>query len=208
MFGVSPSSRRGFSLLEVIVAMGLISMLGLLIIQVVIPSFRSTAETQKRISLQQKAMLLFRRLGNDVQDSSPAAISISSSPAVIAGQPISEFTPEASQLYTVGLWAYYQVGDEVRRVDWTPPGPPAISVTLQTTAPTRLTPADLAAFTTATIPLARTLTDQVRSLQLTHAGVGTAVAGPLTVEVVLGPPGPNDPARVQMRRVYSPRLGE
>lgn len=198
---------KGFSLFEVVVASSILLMLGLILVMVLIPSFRVTGETQKRASMQQKALLVLRRIGNDVQDAVPAAISVSAAPTVLAGQPVGEFTPEAGRLFLEELWAYYQVGDEIRRVNWSAPGSPALSVTLQTNAPTRLPQADLVAFTTSIIPRALTLTGKVSSFSVTHAGVGSAVAGPITVDLTLGGQA-GEPARVEMRRLYSPRLGE
>ena len=80
--------RSGFTLFEVVVGAGLLLMIGLILVQVLIPSLRATAESQRRAGMQQKASLVFRRLGSDLQDSVPSALSISTSPPVIAGQPV------------------------------------------------------------------------------------------------------------------------
>ena len=189
------------------VGAGLLLMVGLILVQVLIPSFRATEESQKRVGMQQKALMVFRRLGSDLQDAVPAALSISSSPPVLVGQPLSQFTTTGTYEFATELFAYFQVGDELRRLRWQSPGPPTLSVTLQATAPSRLPPADLAKFPVTTIPKAQPLTDKVSAFTVTHAGVGTSVAGPLTVELTRGGTS-QDPARVQMRRVFSPRLGE
>lgn len=182
-------------------------MLGLILVQVLIPSFRSTAENQKRVGMQQKALLVFRRLGGDLQDIVPSALSVSATPPVLAGQPISEFTPQGSIQFATELWVYFLVGDELQRVKWESPGPPSLSVTLQTSAPSRLPQGDLAQFPITSNPKALALTDKVSQFSVTHGGVGSSVAGPITVELTLGGTA-QEAARVQMRRVYSPRLGE
>ena len=200
-------ARRGFSLFEVIVGAGLLIMLGLILVRVLIPSVRSTAENQKRVGMQQKALLVFRRLAGDLQDTVPSALSVSTSPPVLAGQPISEFSPQGSIQFAPELWAYFLVDEELRRVKWESPGPPSLSLTLQSSAPSRLPQSDLAQFPTTSIPKAQILTDKVRQFSVAHGGVGSSVAGPITVNLSLGGT-TEEAARVQMRRVYSPRLGE
>lgn len=199
--------RSGFTLFEVVVGAGLLLMIGLILVQVLIPSLRATAESQRRAGMQQKASLVFRRLGSDLQDSVPSALSISTSPPVIAGQPISQFTNTAKVEFATELWAYFLLGDELRRVRWQSPGPPTLSVTLQASTPSRLPQTDLDKFPVTTIPRAQPLTDKVTGFTVTHGGVGSSVAGPITVELSLGGT-TQETARVKMRRVFSPRLGE
>ena len=181
---------------------------GTIVVSVLIPSFRSAAAVRERVSMQQKALVVFRRLASDIQDTNPSALSISADPPVVAGQPMDSFTPEATQLFKNALWLYYKEGSALKRLDWTPPGPPTLESPLKTSNPVRVSQHDLESVALGNLPRAAVLTPDVESLTITHAGAGAGVAGPITVHLILRGSDPRDPARVDMRRAFSPRLGE
>lgn len=201
------SFERGFTLFEVAIVSALLLIAGTIIVSVLIPSFRSTAAIQDRVSLQQKALVVFRRMASDIQDTTPIALSVSADPPVIAGQPLDRLSAEGRQLFQERLWLYYKEGSELKRLDWRSPGPPSIESQLKTSNPTRVLQEDLENLALGNVPGALVLTPDVTSLTITHAGAGAGVAGPVVIDLVLETRGA-DPARVQMRRAFSPRLGE
>lgn len=209
MFAVKPrrTHQNGHTLFEVAMVSALLLIAGTIIVKVMIPSFRSTTAIGERISLQQKALVFFRRLASDIQDSNPIAISISSNPAVIAGQPLDQFTPEATQLFEQKLWLYYKEGSSLKRLDWISPGPPSIESQIKASNPSHVLQEDLENLALGNLPQALVMTRNVTSLSITHGGVDGKILGPIVVDLVLEVPG-EDPARVQMKRSFSPRLGE
>lgn len=157
--------------------------------------------------MRQKGLISLYRIEEDIQSTVPAGLSISDTPTVLAGQSLEQFTLTGGHTFLEEVWAYHLVGEELRRTEWEPPGPPALSVTLDTASPSRLPSIDLT--TLANSPGIRSLplTNQVNRLAITHGGVGPAVGGPIAVELDLGTADDNG-NRVNFRRVFSPRLGE
>lgn len=205
MFAIERKSRA-FTLLEVIVGFSLFLLIGLLLFQVFVPTLQAIAATQRRVGLQQRCIVAMHRLENDLQNSVPAGLSVASTADTIVGQPLQEFTPEGAQVFQQMLWVYTLNGQELRRGEWTSPGPPALSLTLETNKAQRVAVPDFVLLST-NLARYRTLADEVTQFQVLHGGVGSSVAGPLTIQISLGNK-VNDGARVQMRKVISPRLGE
>ena len=68
--------RKGFSLGELLVTIGLMSLLGTCIFLVILPSFRIAAEGQIRTELQQQGELALQQLNVDLQSSVPTGVTL------------------------------------------------------------------------------------------------------------------------------------
>ena len=69
---MSCGKARGFTLIEALTACALIAMLGVLILQVVVPMARGTVRGTQQIELQQIAALAMDRFCIDLQSTAPA----------------------------------------------------------------------------------------------------------------------------------------
>lgn len=88
-------ARRGMSLIEVMVGLGLAFLLTMTVHQVVIPSFRLVQENQIHTELQQQGQLAMRQLISDLEFSIPSAVSLAiptndTESMIVATQPISQ----------------------------------------------------------------------------------------------------------------------
>lgn len=199
--------ERGISLFETVLVFALLALAGLILLRVLIPSFRTTRATQQRVTLRQEALVAGRWLALDLQQASPAGIAIRPTPAVLTVQPIRELTVEGKRVWEQFLVTYTLVGTQLKRGRWDSGGSPALSVTLFNSRPGRPTPTDLLTLAGAAPADARTIANNVSSLSFSHGGLANSVAGPITVELELRDPAPSGPS-YRMRKSLSPRMGE
>lgn len=196
--------KRGVSLFEVMVAIGLLLLASVILMKVLVPSLRIGGEMQRRADFRQQALLAGRWLELDLRLGSPAAIGILSNPVVMAVQPPREMALDGSILWDQRLIVYSHSNLELKRGEWT--GSPSLSTPLSQTRPSRVSQTDLqllGSWNTSSRVLAR----NVLSFAVSHGGVGESVGTPLRLEMEFrNPDSPEEFFKFQ--KIISPRMGE
>lgn len=186
--------------------LGLTALVGYLLLAVLIPSLRVTAEVQKRSDLRQHALVASRWLENDLQEAAPAAIGLRSNPAILAVQPLEALAVDGSAVWDEKLVVYLHTQRELRRGEWDSTSTPGLSLTLQTGRPTR-TPQDDLQQLFSGFTRTKVVAKYLNSLTITHGGLGDAVTVPIIFDFEFK----SDAQSVdfyRFQKVISPRMGE
>ncbi len=127
------SARKGFSLIEILVACVLLILILTLIFQVVIPMGRGTVRGSQQMELQQVGTNAINKLADDLQKAPPAGITRipatgpppGNTPLLLSIQPLSGVDSIGQQVWSEQLIIYwwYPGSQELRRMTW-PPGYP------------------------------------------------------------------------------------
>ncbi len=108
---MSCGKARGFTLIEALTACALIAMLGVLILQVVVPMARGTVRGTQQIELQQIAALAMDRLCIDLQSTAPAgawaAPAQGNKPALVCLHPLRTIDSTGDQVWADQLIVYW-----------------------------------------------------------------------------------------------------
>lgn len=199
--------KRGFSLIEVLVAASLLLLVVTLIAQLLVPSLHLSVRGTERSSLQQTGSLAMARLSEDLLTTNLAAVSwadsVAGSPAVLALQPMDSPSPQGRPAYRNALISYtwLPAATELRREVWNPP--PA-SWGLVTQAPTRLARVTLMQIPSTTLPYERRiLSRDAVLLELSSAVAPPNLSNPLTLKLKLSRKGAPD--TFEVTRVLSLR---
>lgn len=143
-------TRRGMSMLELLIAGGLFLVVLSVVFGFLIPSFRNSSRNGARIEMQQQASLAMDRLMIDLERSAPAAVTLLPSPAQgqasgVAIQRLRGFSGGGLQEWESELVLYYWLpqSQRLKREIWRAGLPPALPVVLLDTRPSRITRQDL-----------------------------------------------------------------
>jgi hypothetical protein len=130
-------ARRGISLIEGIIGLGLALLLGFMVFKVIFPSFRIVQEGQIKSEIQQQGQLGMQQLVADLQNSVPTGISlgipVASEPMVVGVHPLVEnlntgaveFRPELI------LWWHDTANFRLRRKVFKNPDPSGVTLSFQ-----------------------------------------------------------------------------
>ena len=141
--------RRGMSLAELLITLGLAFMLGMSVMLVVLPSFRIAAEGQIRTELQQQGELTLQQLAADLQASVPTGVSLalpvsSTDGMIVAVHSLSDLLGTSGSLSyraELKIWWHDLVKRQVFRKIFHNGDPPGVTLnfqsnqSLQTTRP-------------------------------------------------------------------------
>lgn len=130
--------HHGMTVAEVLIAGGLTLLLGMILLQVLFPSFRIVQEGYIRTELQQQGELTLQQVQSDLQRTVPTGVSLaipssSSEWMIMATQPLQDVLNNGYLEFQSKLFVIYH--DVTRKQvfrEYFPPNPPAITVTLPT----------------------------------------------------------------------------
>lgn len=183
---------RGFTLLELMVASGLLLLAASLMAQLLWPSFRLALRGAARAEVQERTALALQRMGEDLQSTGACGISLSDQPenafVMLAVQPIAEITPDPRVVYSRSLvvWAWERSSGRLGRYVWgDDPG-----VSLDADFPVRLQEAVLLGLAArlGEAQLSLRLSD-VTSFQVRSQAPHDDIESPLTLHLELHPKG-------------------
>jgi len=126
------ASRRGVTLLEVVLATALLGLLATLIVQVLVPMGKGSARATQQVELQQTATLAIEQIARDLTSSIPAAVSVAApggppprGEALMSVQRLETVAADGTQVLESQLVVYSWTAAEqcLWRKTW-PPAPP------------------------------------------------------------------------------------
>lgn len=178
--------RRGFTLLEVLVA----AVLTLLVMGVafgyLVPAWRASARIQTRVELQQSAVVALDRLTAELKTSAPGGVTLSDGvPRILAINPVEKVQGNGLVVWKSSYILYVFEGDRLERIEW-PPGGPAASPSQQLpTRAKRLPRSQLVAIASAGDVARRQVAGDVVDFSWTHPGSPDVFTQPLTFRLEL-----------------------
>ncbi len=181
-------SRKGFTLLEVIVGAGLMALVISLCMLLLLPTLRASARGMVHAEMEDQALLVASLLGRDLDGAVPQGVSLSTDGQTLAIMPIQDLL-DSRLLAWLPQFAVYHWDSAsatvVRRV-WYSPGPPDLGLgTLDGSHPIRLSDAQMAALSGSTSLESRVLASGVTAFAITQNGPGPSVTDPVTMSVTL-----------------------
>ncbi|MGE0489676.1 MAG: hypothetical protein AB7S38_10730 [Vulcanimicrobiota bacterium] len=191
---MSKSANRAFSLLELLVASGLLLLLGTLFVWFLVPSVRYSSQGAARVDLEQMVTLALDRIGNDLQHTvargvsyHPLAAAGASDPVVLAIVPQADVDADGRRIWSQEVVVYFwdRSAHKLYRRTW-PPGPPAslsVPTPLPTNRPTSFGVADLLALCDPAGT--RSVATDVTRFDVSHAGPGASIVPPLRIDLEL-----------------------
>jgi type II secretory pathway component PulJ len=120
------SQKIGFTLLEILVASALLLLVVGLMVRVLVPAFRISAETSIRSELHQRGHHALNRLGFDLQKTGSTGLKIfqtSPSRTLIALQQLEDADPQADPVFQNGLIIYVWEQNQLTRFTYEDPDP-------------------------------------------------------------------------------------
>lgn len=165
-------ARKGFTLMEALVACALVLMIGALILQVVIPMARGTVRGTQQVELQQVGALALRRLCEDVQTSATAGIVLfppaGEDPLMLSIHPLRGLDSIGDQVWADQLIVYWWKPGENKlwRTTWPHGGVGPGGRTPATDEPFRPTLAELRDIVALDNPWRRVEASQVKDFKL------------------------------------------
>ncbi|MHC9537943.1 MAG: prepilin-type N-terminal cleavage/methylation domain-containing protein [Vulcanimicrobiota bacterium] len=186
--------KKGFTIVELLIAGGL----GLLILGLMYSFFtrttRITARGTLRTDMQQAAMRVMSSISKDLELSATSGVSVvgsgSSEPPVIMGiVPILNVLDDGTQQWDnrLTVYSWTSKGGQVTKKIWKNGDPPALTVELSLNGlmPLRVSETVLSSIADEPKLQAQILANGVKSLEITHNGVGSAVESPVKVTIEL-----------------------
>ncbi len=187
------TDRRALTLIEILVAATLLTLVTTLFLWFLVPTLRYTSRGTARADIQQMAILAGNKILADVKNSDIAGISIHprsaadpSGPVVLALIPIDDVDPEGRRIWKPSVVVYYweRSSGHLFRKEWPPVPPGALSVDpLPTNRPSQLATVDLLTLATSTNGSERSIAGDVVHFDIRHTGSGTTLGQPLTFEI-------------------------
>jgi prepilin-type N-terminal cleavage/methylation domain-containing protein len=180
--------KRGFSLLEVLVAAGLLGLLLVLTFGYLLPAAKAAYRYQTRGHLQQTALVALSLIEAAADTTSPAGVSWSkTSPIAIGFNPVDALQPSNAILtwtdrYEIFWW------DETERTlkltEW-PPSPPSPTTEESSTVRAKRLPPERLSEIIETATKTRTLAYGVTNFTVDHPGAEDTLIQPVTITIEL-----------------------
>lgn len=208
---------RGFSLVEILVSIALLSLVTGLFVAFLFPSMKHSAQGTARADLQQMAVMALDRIQKDLLESGTRGISTiprkdadpRNDPVVVAAIPISDVGADSQPVWAERVVVYYW-DDEAQRLfrrEW-PPGPPEeLTTALETARPRALPYGDMRALALQRNGKETSVANDVVDFDVSDADPGPGVTSPLvlTITVERGVTQQEKPETVTMERTVTLR---
>lgn len=181
-------SRRGFTLIELVVASALAALVLGLGAAFLVPALRASSRSAARVELEQRAVLALSRLVKDIEHTSPAGMSLrSNDPVCVAVNPLEEVRPNGDLIWSESYVIYYHDSAQglfIRRL-WPPGNPTPTSAQTKRARPKKLTPMELADIVSNPPVDYTVLARDVTDFQILQAGDDFLVKQPVRFELTL-----------------------
>lgn len=202
--------KKGYTLLEILVACGLLILVFVLAFGYLLPATKAAGRYRTRNHLQQVAMVAIRTIEEAAATTAPGGFSWSfSSPVAIAFNPVDRLQPTNAVLvwsanYQMFWWD--EAKESLKETRW-PPGPPVQTDEEKSVLRAkRLDPARMLEVAQQA-PQVRSLADGVTHFEVTQQGSATTLIQPVTLTLEVSEPKVEDrPDRLHIRQTMSFRL--
>lgn len=180
--------RRGVSLLEVIVAAGLLTLVLVLAFGYLLPATRAAGRYQTRSHMNQVALVVLGKIEQAASETSPGGVSWSfADPVAVGFNPVDSLQPANalllwSQKYQIFWWD--ETENTLNETNW-PPGPPTQAGSENTVARAKRLLAGRLQEITSQAPQRKTLAQGVTKFEISHPGTDTVLIQPITVTLEL-----------------------
>lgn len=183
--------ERGLTLVEMLVAAGLGSILLLLFFMLLVPSMQYSGRETARAEVQQQSVLAFNAIENAIRGSASGGIAIfpkgtPGRPAGLAVQPLQDVDDLGRLVwqdqFTVFFWD--STSKKLHSKTW-PPKIPGLTKSPVKGRPTAMIESDYIALLTSPNPSLRTLAYGVADFDAVHAGAFPALVPPLNLTMRL-----------------------
>lgn len=187
-FGCLPLRARikGITLLEILVALSLFLLFGVLLVQVLGPTFQAAGRNAHRMELQQSAWLALKRISSDLSHASVEGWSYKSdtSSAALGIHRIDGLTAQGRRAWESEIRVYTWSANLQKLFShrW-PPGPPSLGLTVPLDRPLALTDAQLDLFSNLNSNRARVLAKHAREFSISQAAA--PASQPLRIRLLL-----------------------
>ncbi len=102
------SGRRGFSLLEIMMAASLLLLLLALVVQIIVPMGKGSVRGAQQVELQQLAAMTVQRLARELETAGPGGISyLPGDPVILALHRLVDVGGDGSQIYSDQVDLYW-----------------------------------------------------------------------------------------------------
>lgn len=198
------------SLVEVLVASGVLLVLLSMVLSFLYPSFRASSRGAMRVEMQQQANLAVDRLVIDLEQCAPASVSLlppnqASDPSGVVMQPLRGFTGTGVQEWQKRLVVYYAlpVEGKLYSKEWPPQVPALSGVTLSDVRPLRLDRVNFLELLVQKNGTERALAHGVVDFIVKPASMLSMQ--PISIHLLLerNVPGKTTPERFELRRSFS-----
>jgi len=130
--------RRGYSLVEVMVAGGVAFLLSMMVFYVILPSFRIVGEGQIRTELQQQGELAIQQVVADLQNTVPTGVSLAipsnaTESMIVATHPLNPTLSTGTLSFQNQLLIFWHnpVKKQLLRKRYSPPDPSGVVLSFQ-----------------------------------------------------------------------------
>ena len=172
--------RKGFTLVEMLVAFTLTVLLFGLLFQFLVPALKISSRTTVRAETQQQATLALRTMTSEIEETSLLGVSFSEDSSVLAVHPVEKVTQNNQRTYAdhVVVYLYDQENGQIWRHTWKKSADdPSIE------SPRRLSDEELASVQSHLQPGGRRLVKDVAEFEFGHSGVGNLIQLPFQARI-------------------------
>ncbi|MDQ7821354.1 MAG: type II secretion system protein [Candidatus Eremiobacteraeota bacterium] len=186
------SDKRGFTILELLVACAVLVILMSLVIAFLVPGMRISALGAARVEIQQEALRSIQKINTDLDLSVPAGVGLyitgavpKQGPLYLSVMRLSYVDPQGKQLWEDNLVVYSWKGPGtplVRKV-WTPSSQPALGLTF--TTPSRFLQSQIIQIADEPLLRGQIVARDVAELNMESSSAAPTVSSPVKITIKL-----------------------
>jgi len=186
--------RKAFTLMEILVAAGLLGLLLLGFLLFLLPTLKVMGRASAQTEVQQQALLAFERIDRELRTSGSTAVGVFSQSLVGAGQwpglcltPLQGVDGQGQPNWAPRMLAFWWDSSEQRLMvkTWPPKNPPSFAQEPVLSRPARLTAIEFHDLVHGLNGSERRLASGVTAFDVVHGGTGSALVAPLTLQIEL-----------------------
>jgi len=184
----------GFTIIEILVAALLLTLLLSLIFAFLVPTMKAAALGSARAEMQQEALRSLDAMGCDLMSSASSGISLCApaadpekGPLYIGILRVVNVDPQGNNIWERSLTVYCWkgAGSPLIRKVWSPASPPSLAVILSPDTPSRFEESDLSKIADEPGLNGQVLARDVSALLVTSSGMGASVCSPVELGITI-----------------------
>jgi len=184
----------GFTIIEILVAAFLLTLLLSLIFAFLLPTMKAAALGSARAEIQQEALRALDSMGFDLMSSASSGISLcqpatepEKGPLYIGILRVVNVDPQGNNIWEQALVVYYWkgAGSPLVRKVWSPASPPSLAIVISPDRPVRVGETDLSKIALDPGLSGQVLARDVSELLVTNSGMGASVSSPIELGITI-----------------------
>lgn len=205
------AAPKGFSLLELLIACGLLALLGMGFLLLLTPTLSALGRGVAQTETQQQAALALDRIERELRTATTTSIGVMSQTVVGPGQnpglyltPLQDVNDQGQPVWRPQLLAFWwnPANRRLLMKSWPPLTPPSFAQPPTSSHPAQLTGVDFRDLISSTNGSERSLASGVVFFDALHAGTGPALVPPLTLKIELERQEGHHLERFSFRKVF------